>query len=69
MFRLSSGHIPPDARVFPVPTNTGFGKIFIANNGDISLFEGSNGWVSLDGVYFYVVITCSISELMEAEKS
>ncbi|MEH7236749.1 phage tail spike protein [Bacillus sp. JJ1562] len=52
MFRLANGHIPSNARTFPVLTDTGIGNLTIFNNGDVCLLSGGNGWVSLDGVSF-----------------
>ena len=57
MFTLPAGYRPPSRELLGVSHTGGggdavLGRIDIFPNGDVAMYEGNNGWVSLDGVTF-----------------
>jgi len=58
IFTLPAGYIPDyldpinNVALFAVPSNSAFGLLAVNNLGQVSLYAGSNAWVSLDGITF-----------------
>ena len=52
IFTLPSGYRPPHRKVLNVSSNGAWGRIDVAANGVVSLINGTNAWVSFDGLSF-----------------
>lgn len=51
-FNLPVGYRPVWRLLFDAISNTAQGRIDVTPNGDVHIMNGSNAWVSLDGIYF-----------------
>lgn len=54
MFLLPTGYRPAATHNFAISSNNAYGNLVVMNNGSIFCNIGSNDWVSLSGVEFYI---------------
>lgn len=49
---LPAGYRPASRMIFIVPTNTGYGRVDVMNDGRVLYYSGSTGWLGLNSITF-----------------